>query len=254
MQTDFDGLTLIDKSIARLKEFEPEEGYYLAFSGGKDSVVLYDLAVKSGVKFDAHYACGGLDPPELMQFIKANYPDVIWEKSPQPFWQAFQKNGLPTRLARWCCALIKENNGSNRYVLTGVRWAESVNRKQKRKMVEACNKKMQFIVNPIIEWKESEVWGYIRENKLSYCSLYDEGFKRLGCVLCPMVGGDELQLQLKRFPKLASVWKSNAERYYTNHIWKTDYKWKNFDEYWNWWLARKGRVKQEQCQMFLGDN
>jgi phosphoadenosine phosphosulfate reductase len=87
MQTDFDGLTLIDKSIARLKEFEPEEGYYLAFSGGKDSVVLYDLAVKSGVKFDAHYACGGLDPPELMQFIKANYPTVAWERSPKPFWK-----------------------------------------------------------------------------------------------------------------------------------------------------------------------
>ena len=73
------GIETVDKvgiAVARLREFEPPEGYYLAFSGGKDSVVIYDLAVKAGVKFDAHYSVTGVDPPELVRFIKQQYPDV----------------------------------------------------------------------------------------------------------------------------------------------------------------------------------
>ena len=54
-QLNFEGYDKVQVAIMRLQQFQPPEGYYLAFSGGKDSVVLYDLAVKSGVKFDAHY-------------------------------------------------------------------------------------------------------------------------------------------------------------------------------------------------------
>jgi len=49
-QLNFAGLDKVDVAISRLKEFEPSEGYFLAFSGGKDSVVVYDLALKAGVK------------------------------------------------------------------------------------------------------------------------------------------------------------------------------------------------------------
>jgi PP-loop superfamily ATP-utilizing enzyme len=54
----------IEYAIKLLKDYEPKEGYYLGFSGGKDSVVVYDIAVKSGVKFDAHYCVSPIDPPE----------------------------------------------------------------------------------------------------------------------------------------------------------------------------------------------
>jgi len=63
-------------AMDRLKAFEPEEGYYLAFSGGKDSQCIYHLAVEAGVKFDAHYNLTTVDPPELVRFIKDNYHDV----------------------------------------------------------------------------------------------------------------------------------------------------------------------------------
>lgn len=73
-------------AIARLREFEPPEGYYLAFSGGKDSVVIYDLAVKAGVRFDAHYNLTTVDPPELVKFIKQQYPEVERHRPKENMW------------------------------------------------------------------------------------------------------------------------------------------------------------------------
>lgn len=53
----------IETSIKRLRSFEPPEGYFLAFSGGKDSQCIYHLAKMAGVKFDAHYNVTSVDPP-----------------------------------------------------------------------------------------------------------------------------------------------------------------------------------------------
>lgn len=66
----------VQTAIDRLRAFEPEDGYYLAFSGGKDSQCIYHLAEMAGVKFDAHYRITSVDPPELVRFIKTQYPDV----------------------------------------------------------------------------------------------------------------------------------------------------------------------------------
>ena len=66
-------------AIEFLKMFCPEEGYYLAFSGGKDSVVCMRLLDMAGVKYDAHYNLTTVDPPELVQFIKT-FPNVIIER------------------------------------------------------------------------------------------------------------------------------------------------------------------------------
>ena len=66
----------VKNSIEALKTFEPPEGYYVAFSGGKDSVVVKALCDMAGVKYDAHYSVTSVDPPELVRFIKEKYPDV----------------------------------------------------------------------------------------------------------------------------------------------------------------------------------
>ena len=71
----------IGAAIARLKAFEPPEGYYVAFSGGKDSQTVYHLCQMAGVKFDAHYNVTSVDPPELVQFIKTHYPDAWRERA-----------------------------------------------------------------------------------------------------------------------------------------------------------------------------
>ena len=129
--------TKLDIAIDRLKAFEPPEGYYVAFSGGKDSQCVYHLCQMAGVKFDAHYTVTGVDPPELVRFIKANYPDVelVCPKDKDgkriTMWRLIVENRMPpTRVARYCCAELKETQGKERVTVTGVRWAESARRKE----------------------------------------------------------------------------------------------------------------------------
>jgi phosphoadenosine phosphosulfate reductase len=126
----------VELAIQRLKSFEPPEGYYVAFSGGKDSQCVYHLCKMGGVKFDAHYAVTSVDPPELVRFIKRNYPDVSFDRQhdkdgkPITMWSLIASHTLPpTRKVRYCCAHLKEPGGEGRIVVTGVRWAESINRK-----------------------------------------------------------------------------------------------------------------------------
>ena len=127
----------VSKSIKRLKAFEPSEGYYLAFSGGKDSVVVKALCDMAGVKYDATYRVTSADPPELVQFIKDAHPDVVREipkdkdGKPVTMWNLIPRKLMPpTRLRRYCCAELKETGGKGRLTVTGVRWDESVNRAQ----------------------------------------------------------------------------------------------------------------------------
>lgn len=148
----------VESAIKRLQSFEPKDGYYVAFSGGKDSQCVYHLCKMAGVKFDAHYAVTSVDPPELIYFIRENYPDVKWERQywdddrpehyypsgkPMPItmWNLIAHHTLPpTRKVRYCCAKLKEPGGGGRVVVTGVRWAESVNRKKTHGVVDIQGK------------------------------------------------------------------------------------------------------------------
>lgn len=110
----------LEAAIQRLKSFEPPDGYYVAFSGGKDSQCVYHLCKMAGVKFDAHYAITSVDPPELIRFIREHYPDVIWERQydkdgkPITMWNLIASHTLPpTRKARYCCASLKEPGGQD---------------------------------------------------------------------------------------------------------------------------------------------
>jgi len=253
-QLNFDGKNKVEVAIMRLKEFEPPEGYYLAFSGGKDSVVIYDLAVKAGVKFDAHYSQGGIDPPELVRFIRRNYLNIVIDRPKMSIWNGIMAHGMPLRQFRWCCELIKEKSGSGRRVLTGIRWQESANR-AKRPMFQFCSKndKTKSFLSPIIDWTTNDVWEYIHENNLSYCSLYDEGFKRLGCVLCPMLTPKKTQIEIKRWPELAEAWRRTCYRYWEKQT-EGVQRWDNPEAFWQWWLSRKGEPKVNDAQCIMFDN
>lgn len=127
----------VQRAIERLKAFEPEEGYFVAFSGGKDSQCIYHLCEMAGVKFDAHYSVTSVDPPELVRFIREKYTDVQMEVphdkdgKPVTMWNLIPRKLMPpTRLMRYCCSELKEKAGSGRVTVTGVRWAESNRRKK----------------------------------------------------------------------------------------------------------------------------
>lgn len=211
-------------AIDRLRAFEPEEGYYLAFSGGKDSQCIYHLAVEAGVKFDAHYNLTTVDPPELVRFIKSNYKDVSINYPKTSMWRLIEEKMIPpTRISRWCCDVLKEGGGEGRIVATGVRWAESRKRKnnrgiaevttsnkhnkiklmndnkEERRMFENCTIKGKRVVNAIIDWQDEDVWEYLNGRNIEHCSLYDEGWKRLGCIGCPL--SSNMEKELNRWPK-----------------------------------------------------
>ena len=237
-QLNFEGQNRTEVAMERLRAFQPPEGYYLAFSGGKDSVVLYDLAQRAGVKFDPHYNITGIDPPELVYFIRDQYPTMIYEQPKENIFKLVARKGLPRQNARFCCEYLKEHSGAGRVVLTGIRWEESVSRKR-RNMVESCRYGMaKHYVHPIIDWSGAEVWGYIREHKLPYCSLYDEGFPRLGCILCPMTSPKRAAIERQRYPKIANAWLKAAQRFYARGT-KAVEIWDSAEAMFEWWLTRK---------------
>ena len=70
---------------------------------------------------------------------------------------------------------------------------------ESRKMVEQCYQRNKTVVNPIIDWSNEDVWEFIKEYNIPYCKLYDEGYKRLGCIGCPMSTHQAEELQ--KYPK-----------------------------------------------------
>ena len=243
----------VKDALEMLREFEPEEGYYLAYSGGKDSTVLLDLARRSGVKFDAHYNLTTVDPPELVYFIRTQ-PDVIIESPEKTMWELIVEKGMPpTRVVRYCCQELKERGGGGRRVLTGVRRAESAKR-AKRQQVESCYKdehKQYFHV--IFHWSEADVWEYIHSRNLPYCSLYDEGFKRLGCICCPMGNAKNQLRQAERWPKFKAQYIRTFQKMVDMRIADgLETSWRTGQDVWDWWVSPKPKKTDEARERLEG--
>ena len=241
-------------AIERFKTFEPTEGYYGAFSGGKDSIVIKELARMSGVKIDWNYQHTTVDPPELVMFIREHHADVNVNYPKLTMWKLIPKKLMPpTRIVRYCCAYLKESAGTGT-VVTGVRWAES-SKRSKRGMFEHCLKdKKKMYLHPIIDWSDAEVWEFIKQSGIPYCELYDEGYKRLGCIGCPMARARNREQDFERWPTYKKAYirafdaMIKARKYKGKSV-----KWKNGEEVFDWWMAdREGddKVNDNQCELF----
>ena len=84
------------------------------------------------------------------------------------------------------------------------------------RMVEMCYKTHTTLINPIIDWTTEEVWEFIHEYNIPYCSLYDEGFKRLGCIGCPMGSKEQREYEFKRWPKYKALYLRAFEKMIEN--------------------------------------
>lgn len=222
---------LEQKAIMRLREAaDTSERFYKAplivtTSGGKDSSVCVALAEKAGIDFEVMHNHTTVDAPETVYFIRrefkrleekgvkctVNYPHYKGERV--TMWSLIpQKLMPPTRLVRYCCSILKERGGQGRYITTGVRWAESTQRKNnrgiyetmpsdprkkivlnndnddRRRLFETCMRQHKAVCNPIIDWSDADVWDYIESEKIPVNPLYECGFSRVGCVGCPMAG------------------------------------------------------------------
>jgi phosphoadenosine phosphosulfate reductase len=248
MQVYIDGTDKVSHAISLLKEHEPEDGYYVAFSGGKDSTVILDLIKKSGVKYESHYSQTTVDPPEITKFIKDNYPDVIWDKPKNSMFKLIVKKGcLPTRIIRYCCDELKEIGGKNKTVVTGVRWAESVARRDRTFYEQSRKTKSKYLLMPILDWDTADVWDYIISNNLKYCSLYDEGKERLGCIMCPMQGARGMIDDSKRYPKYYKAYMRAIKNMIIAHPEK--FEGKTPEMMMQWWISGKINTEDYTCQL-----
>lgn len=236
-QLNFEGKNKVEQAVALIQAYQPPNDYFGAFSGGKDSIVIKNLTIIAGVKVEWHYSDSPIDPPELRAFIREKHPDVIWDHNARGWWKVVAKRGLPRRRARWCCELIKESGGNGRVVIVGNRAAES-SRRSRQKCYEPNRKRNKQFLRPIISWTAVEVWEYIRFYNLPYCSLYDEGFKRLGCVLCPMVNARQVQIEIARFPKIAYQWRRVCDHIVDRRLAKGLDSFKTGQELWDWFVRR----------------
>lgn len=251
---------MVDLSILRLKEYEklcPDQGFHLAFSGGKDSIVLATLAQMAGVPHALHYGVTTVDPPELVSFIRKYYPEAVFHRPERSMFRLIVDKGIPpTRKRRFCCEFLKEYIGTGEVVLTGIRWEESPKRR-KRLMVHTCLKNAsKTYVNPIIDWTSENIWEFIRVHGLSYCSLYDEGYKRIGCIMCPLASQKRRERDAERFPRYYNAYLKTFERMLEKRIERglKNTTWKTGQNVMDWWLMRTdpppGSDEEESLPLF----
>ena len=254
-------IDLLRKAEKMALRLDPENGFWLAFSGGKDSQALYHIAKMAGVKFRAHMNLTSVDPPEVIRFVKEHYPDVELIKPRMSIYDmAKKKHILPTSRFRWCCAEYKEMSGAGKVTLIGVRKQESARRAKREEisanikgkraeetfdqwseheeqMVACVGGKDKILVSPILYWTERDVWEFLNINNIPHCKLYDEGYSRIGCILCPMSNYKSKIRNIKRYPHAKRNWLKAIQ-------WLIDngYLNRNFQDAeigFNWWISGK---------------
>lgn len=253
-QTLFGKADKIKEAIEVLQDLEPKEGYYLADSGGKDSTVILALAKMAGVKFDAHHHLTTIDPPEVIYHLKKYHKETEIHSPKISLLQRMVEKGVyPSRKMRWCCSEYKEIGGAGRLILTGVRKSES-NKRSKRRMVETCFKDgSKRYLNIIINWTDAEVWQFIKEQKISYCKLYDEGFERIGCLFCPIASGPNRKREAERYPRYVNMFIKAFEKMYSKKKLegkRAGDRWKSGEE-WFWWWMDDNRKSEDPDQTIM---
>lgn len=262
----------------------------IAYSGGKDSDALINLALRclKPDEFEVMNSHTTVDAPETVYHIrevlrsleehgvKTSIHKPIYKGKSTSMWKLIvDKATPPTRLFRYCCAVLKEASTPNRLVCTGVRKSESVKRKNRGSfevsgktakdalrfsvdhaeevfkesktiddenwdcnLIKNAKKKSDVIVNPIIEWTDGEVWDYLRDIKCKTNPLYQRGYERVGCIGCPLAGKHRHK-EFADYP----VYAQNYKRAFQNMLKAREQRGlKNFDAWtdaehvFKWWM------------------
>ena len=257
---------LIRKSEKMALRLDPENGFYNTFSGGKDSQCLYYLVKMAGVKAKTRMNLTSVDPPEVIRFVRTQYPDVeLIRPNTSIYEMAKKKRFPPTMRFRWCCAEFKETSGVGKVTLIGIRKEESARRAKRQeisstikgkrneetfdqwseheeKMVACVGGKDKILVSPIIHWTERDVWEFLNVNGIPHCELYDQGYTRIGCICCPMSSYRQKIKEIGQWPHVRRNWlktiqwlKDNGYDSHPEESAETNFRWwisgKSFKEF-----------------------
>ena len=195
--------------------------FYVAFSGGKDSVVALDLVQRALPHncFKVLFGDTGMEFPDTYETVekikqicaeeKIEFLQAKSKLKPENTWQIF---GPPAVTIRWCCSVHKttpqimqlrevlQKPDFTGMAFTGVRGDESLSRSEYDAISYGGKHSGQYSCHPILEWNTAELFLYIYENGLTFNNAYKKGNTRAGCLVCPMSQGKHDYMKYKNYP------------------------------------------------------
>ncbi|MEQ3232332.1 phosphoadenosine phosphosulfate reductase family protein [Fusicatenibacter saccharivorans] len=213
--------------------------FYVAFSGGKDSVVTLDIVQRAlpHNAFKVLFGDTGMEFPDTyrtvdliekwcktlgVEFIRAKS-----EFSPEYTWRRF---GPPATVTRWCCSVhktapqiiaLRENTGKHNFTgmaFIGVRGSESLSRSEYDYVSLGEKHKGQYSCNPILEWNSAELFYYIYANDLILNEAYKKGNRRAGCLVCPRAAERNEYMSRECYPEAFDTYANIIRELYKQHL------------------------------------
>lgn len=206
----------------------PEERIVVSFSGGKDSTVTADLAVKALSNPSLVHIFGDttLEFPSTIEYahrFRDAHPDAIFQiakNDEQNFYDVCEDIGPPARMMRWCCSMFKTGPITrvinslyrSQQILTfyGIRKSESVSRSKYNRIednADAVKIQQQTVASPIFFWKDIDIWLYLIAENVDFNDAYRLGYDRVGCWCCPNNNQRAQFLSKIHMPEQSKKWR-----------------------------------------------
>ena len=199
----------------------------IAYSGGKDSDVILQLAKEAGIKYRAIYKNTTIDPPGTLGHVRGMGVEILRAKT--SFFQLVAQKGFPSRFSRFCCEKLKEYKVLDKSVI-GVRKAESRAREERYNEPTQCRyygakteKNHVELIYPILEWTDEDVRDFIIDRKLKLAPIYYNSggqidvSKRLGCMCCPLASRHKRIIEFQKYPKIAKAYLRAGQQFMETH-------------------------------------
>lgn len=197
----------------------------VAYSGGKDSDVILELAKMSGIEYRAIYKNTTIDPPGTIKHAMENGVEI--RRPEESFFSLMKRKGYPNRFCRFCCSVLKEYKILDNCVI-GIRKCESVKRSKRYTEPTGCRifgskKNHVNTIYPILNWSDEDELEFIKERGIKLHPLYyrKDGCidiaKRLGCMCCPLMYYKKRLEQFKQRPGMVKAYLRCGEEFLKSH-------------------------------------
>lgn len=235
----------VDQAV-RLIQSAGKDGHVVevAYSGGKDSDVVLELARMAGIKYRAIYKNTTIDPPGTIKHALENGAEMVRPK--ETFFQFMSRVGFPNRFQRSCCSVLKEYKVLDRSIM-GIRKAESSDRNRRYEEPTECRvygrgKKKEGVeaFYPILDWTDEDVVEFIEARGIMVHPLYyrEDGTidpkRRLGCMCCPMMYYRKRRDFFKTMPGMVKGYLRAAQRFIDTH--PANKTWKKYGDVYEWFV------------------